>query len=121
MNVNSMSENKKDIVDFDIIYNMLYNDMEAAKEFVVASIDSFSEFNQHFGESMKARNLEKLRNAGHKIKPVAQMLQLDEILNIYEEAKDKLVYNAAEPEIDSTINQMNTFCTRLLSEFEEFV
>jgi len=120
MNVNFMSENKKDIVDFDIIYNMLYNDMESVKEFVVASIDSFSEFKQHFEESMKARDLEKLRNAGHKIKPVAQMLQLDEILNIYEEAKDKLVFNASEPEINSTIKKMNTFCSQLLNEFEEF-
>lgn len=113
------NNNKKQIVDVEIIYNMLYNDSEAVKEFIVASVDSFSEFNRHFKESMANRDLKKLRSAGHKIKPVAQMLKLDEIILIYEEAKEKLVYNATEEEINSTINRMNIYCTRLLDEFEE--
>lgn len=115
-----MATNNKDIVDFEIIYNMLYNDSDAVKEFVVASIDSFSEFNENFSKSMNARELEKLRNAGHKIKPVAQMLQLDEILNIYEDAKDKLVFSAPQSEIDNTINRMDNYCTKLLDELQNF-
>lgn len=76
---------KEPLVSRTTIAELLFGDEEYVDQFIDASIDSFTEFRDHFKQSMESGNLNGLKNAGHKIKPVAQILKLDPILEIYEE------------------------------------
>jgi len=107
------------IVDKQIIIDLLYGDEEYVSEFATASIDSFSEFRAHFEKSLKSRDMESLRKAGHKIKPVAQMMKLDAVITMYETSKIMLEEESSDEEIQALIKNMNKFCNQLLKELKE--
>ena len=66
---------------------MLYGEEKYIKEFAEAAISSFSEFSENYKKFLLARDETNFRKAGHKIKPVTQMLGLEQILEEYEHAK----------------------------------
>lgn len=112
--------NKKDkLVDFDVIRKMLYEDESYVKEFSEASVQSFTEFRDNFELHIKNNDLDELRRTGHKIKPVAQMLSLDDLLELYEKAKTALNQNKPDSEKEKLIEAMNSYCNQVLQEFND--
>jgi hypothetical protein len=112
-------DTSKPLFEKQIIVDLLYGDEEYVIEFIDASIESFTEFKNHFEEYLTTRNGEELRNAGHKIKPIAQMLHLDPIIEMYEKSKLLLEEDAPDSEIRELIEQMNVYCERLLSDLHD--
>ncbi len=68
-------ENK--IVDFSSITEMLFGDETNIKEFAKAAIISFTDFQHQYNTYLLSGDELNFRKAGHKIKPVAQLLNLD--------------------------------------------
>lgn len=112
-------ETQKPIVDRQVIVNLLSGDEEYVREFAVASVDSFSEFRKEFETSLKNRDEEHLRKAGHKIKPVAQMMLLEPIITMYESSKIMLEEDAPDEDIKNLITKMNAYCNQLLKELKD--
>lgn len=110
----------KPIVEKQVIVDLLYGDEEYVSEFASASVESFTEFKIKFAKSMQARDMENLRQAGHKIKPVAQMMKLDAIITMYETSKIMLQEEASDEEINKLVGNMNKFCTQLIQELKAF-
>jgi len=109
------------LVDVGIIRKMLYDEDAYVKEFSQASIQSFSEFKSNFKESLLSRDIEALRRAGHKIKPVAMMLNLDPVINMYEKSKTYIEENRSTEELADLANEMDLYCNQILSEFKELI
>ncbi|WP_083750117.1 hypothetical protein [Rhodohalobacter halophilus] len=112
---------QRNFVDVGIIREMLYDDDGYVKEFSKASIQSFSEFQTNFKESVLARDMEELRRAGHKIKPVAMMLKLQPVIDMYEKSKDYIKENRSTEELADLTNEMDVYCDQILSEFNELI
>lgn len=109
------------LVDVELIREMLYDDDGYVKEFANASIQSFGEFQKHFKESLLKREMDDLRRAGHKIKPVAMMLNLDQLLEMYETAKTYLEENKSTEELADLAQKMDVFCENVIAEFQELI
>lgn len=112
-----MSENGS-VVQFNGIRKMLDNDQEAIKEFCDAARISFSSFQQEFRNSMQNRDLESLQKVGHRIKPVAQMLGIDRLVDLYYEAKEVLKQGIKE-KVETVIQKMDQLCEQILEEFNQ--
>ena len=112
-------ETQKPIVDKKVIVDLLYGDEEYISEFAIASVESFSEFKTQFERSLKKRDMENLRRAGHKIKPVAQMMKLDAVITMYETSKIMLEEGAPDEDIQKLIKRMNTYCSQLIEELKQ--
>jgi HPt (histidine-containing phosphotransfer) domain-containing protein len=111
--------NQNPLVDVDLISEMLYQDEKYIKEFAGASIQSFSEFKEQFRKHATARELENLRRAGHKIKPAALMLNLNELIDIYEESKTLIQDEASDQQIAGLADRMDAYCDQVLDEFSK--
>lgn len=112
---------EKDPIDIQLIRDMLYNDESYVDEFCEASLISFQEFKDNFRKNLVEKDLENLRRTGHKIKPVAKMLKLDPILEIYEKSKEMLI-NGADPKlIEQYIKYMDAYCQRILDQLNRRV
>jgi len=107
------------IVDKQVILDLLYGDEDYFNEFVSASVDSFTEFKDNYKQSMRMRDMESLRKTGHKIKPVAQMMNLDPILEMYEESKELIEAEAPDKQLNDLMDDMNVYCEKLLKELKE--
>lgn len=112
-------ETKKPIVDRKVIVDLLYGDEDYISEFAVASVESFTEFKMQFEKSLKKRDMENLRRAGHKIKPVAQMMKLDAVITMYETSKIMLEEDAPDESVKKIISKMNEYCTQLIKELKQ--
>ncbi len=110
---------KGPLVDVELVRNMLYDDDAYVKEFAGASIQSFSEFKQSFRKHVLNRDMDELRKAGHKIKPAALMLNLNPVMDMYEESKQMLENNASASELEEIAGKMDDYCGQVLTEFEE--
>lgn len=108
-------------IDFQIIRDMLYNDDAYVKEFCDASVISFSEFKSNFRRNLLEEDLETLRRTGHKIKPVAKMLKLDPLLEIYEKSK-LLLMEGGEPGLkEQYVKEMDDYCEEILNQLHQRV
>jgi len=113
-----MTTNKKPI-NFQLIRDMLYDDDAYVDEFCEASVASFAEFRDNFKKNLREDDLENLRRTGHKIKPVAQMLKLDPILEIYEKSKVMLTDKVDQDRKEEYISRMDDYCNKILDQLEE--
>lgn len=113
-----MNDNNS-VVDFRKVSNMLDGDPAYLKEFCEAAVISFSTFKRDFKKHMLDRNLENLRKAGHRIKPVAQMMGVEQLNDEYEQAKIILQNNTSEKEIKASIKRVDLLCEQILSDFYE--
>lgn len=97
-------------IDPDKITSMLFNDAEYVVEFCEAGVSSFDEFVENFRTHLMDRNMEELRKAGHKIKPGAQMMGADEVVEEYENAKILLQNEAGNNELKQLASKMQEMC-----------
>lgn len=109
------------LVDIDLISEMLYQDEKYIKEFAGASMQSFTEFKEQFKKYVTARDMEELRRAGHKIKPAALMLNLNVIIDIYEESKTLIEEDAPDAKLQDATDRMDAYCNQVLDEFSKIV
>lgn len=109
------------IVDFTSLTEMLYGETKYIKEFAEAAISSFNEFNIQFNQFLKERNEVDFRKAGHKIKPVAQMLGLQLIVDEYENAKSIIIEEKSDKLLEDSRDRMNSILKRVFVELDEIV
>lgn len=115
--------NKKEpyhLIDDQLILDLLYGDKDYFREFVLASVESFTEFRDRYNEAVKNRDLKVLRDAGHKIKPAAQMMNLSRLLELYDHSKEKLE-NGNTGEVDSLVEEMNIYCDQILADLHRML
>lgn len=103
-------------IDPDKITNMLFDDIEYVVEFCEAGVTSFEEFVTNFRTHLLDRNMEDLRKAGHKIKPGAQMMGADEVVEEYEKAKQLLRNEAEKEKLVQLADKMDNICTTIQQE-----
>lgn len=111
--------NQKKLVDFTTLNEMLYGEQTYIKEFADAAIISFNEFRKNYCLYLLNRDEINFRKAGHKIKPVAQMLGLDMILKEYEHAKTLLWDEKDDPDLQASCKKMTGICDQVLIELAE--
>lgn len=115
--INAMSK----LIDFSSLNDMLYGDDAYIKEFAEAAVISFSEFQSNYSKYLSARDETNLRRAGHKIKPVAQMLGLQLLIDEYEVGKSVLWEEKSDEELNQSIKKVDEICSKILSELEDMV
>lgn len=113
-----MSTKKDGLTDFSAVHEMLYGEEKFINEFSEAAVQSFSEFQQSYKEHLLARDETNFRKAGHKIKPVAQMLGLDQILEEYEHAKTLLWDDKSDEALKTSVKKIDEICTIVLKELD---
>jgi hypothetical protein len=117
-----MTKNQKQaLINIDKIYEMLFNEQKYVVEFAEASIQSFNEFSNHYSTYLLNRDMENLRKAGHKIKPVAQMLDLEMILKEYEKAKVMLIEEKPQKDLESSAEFIQEICDSAVDEFNAII
>lgn len=107
---------KYQFIDADKIIDMLFKDSEYVVEFCEAGVTSFDEFIENYRTHLLDRNMTDLRKAGHKIKPGAQMMGADEVVDEYEHAKVLLDDNADDEKLEQSVDKMNSICTTIKKE-----
>lgn len=100
---------------------MLFGEEKYIVEFSEASIQSFTEFSDNFTKFLLSRDIENLRKAGHKIKPVAMMLNVNELMDIYEESKVQISENQSDKKLKETADHVQSICTKVINEFRAFI
>ena len=113
-----MSEDEK-LVDFSTLKEMLYGETKYMQEFADAAVTSFNEFQENYSKFLLIRDEVNFRKAGHKIKPVAQMLGLELILEEYEHAKTLIWDEKPDPYLKSSVDKMDGICKRVLAELQD--
>jgi len=108
-------------VDREMIEKMMYSEEKYIKEFAEASISSFSEFKEQFSNHLLSRDIENLSRAGHKIKPAALMLNLEELMELYSFSKEQLENSADQSELKNTADKVNAFCEQVIQDFENII
>lgn len=103
----------------DKIRELLFGDATYVTEFCEAGIISFEEFINNFEKHLLDRNMEDLRKAGHKIKPGAQMMGADEVVEEYEKAKILLDDEADQKELQEAVDKMKDICFTIKDELSE--
>lgn len=111
--------NKDKLVDFSTLTEMLYGDASYIKEFAEAAVTSFSEFHENYTDFLLKRDEVSFRKAGHKIKPVAQMLGLEIILEEYEHAKTLIWEEKNDEHLKTSVKKMDKICLGVLNELKE--
>jgi hypothetical protein len=107
------------LIDFSGVEEMLYGEEKFITEFSEAAVTSFSEFKDNYEKYLLIRDETNFRKAGHKIKPVAQMLKLDLILDEYEHAKTLLWDEKPDEELRESSKKMKTICSQVIKELKE--
>jgi hypothetical protein len=93
---------------------MLYGEEKYISEFSEAAVESFSEFNNNYKKFLLIRDETSFRKAGHKIKPVAQMLGLQQIVDEYEHGKTLIWEEKPDKELIDSINKIDANCQHQL-------
>ncbi|MDR8391080.1 taurine dioxygenase [Aliifodinibius sp. S!AR15-10] len=111
--------NSNKYIDRDIIANLVYNEKPYIKEFAEATEDSFSEFKVNYNKYLLERDETNFRKAGHKIKPVVKMLNIDEIIEEYEHAKTLLWENETQEELEASAQKIQHICDQIIKELRK--
>lgn len=104
------------IIDPEKIENMLFDNAEYVAEFCEAGVTSFEEFIEKYSIHLMDRNMEDLRKAGHKIKPGAQMMGANEVIEEYENAKKLLSDDATKEALEKSVKKMKKMCNVIKDE-----
>lgn len=105
-------------INAEKIKGMLFQDPAYVQEFCEAGIQSFNEFIQHYRLHLLNRDMQPLRKAGHKIRPGAQMMGVDEVVEEYEHAKYLLQQQASQEQLQQSVSRMNKLCSTVKDELE---
>jgi len=106
-------------IDIDKIRKLLYDDAGFIKEFTDAASDSFRQFAERYEKYLLQRNETEFRKAGHKIKPVALMIGVDEVVEEYEHAKDLLHNEEPEERLRESADKIKCITSDVISELQE--
>lgn len=107
------------MVDAEKVKELLYGDEAYVREFAEAAVSSYTEFRDHYARALETGDLEMLRKAGHKIKPSAQMLEFEELLEEYEKGKELLGNDSADNNLGESVDRMTDLCNRIIEEMKE--
>ncbi|NGP88931.1 taurine dioxygenase [Fodinibius halophilus] len=107
------------IIEPQKIKDMLFDDAEYVIEFCEAGLSSFSEFEEGYSTHLPDRNMAELRKAGHKIKPGAQMMGADEVIEEYEHSKELLEEDATDQELVDSVEKMVGYCQLIKKELNQ--
>ena len=108
------------LVQFSNISKMLDHDPDAIKEFSEAAQESFTTFQEEFERHLNNRDMQGLEKVGHRIKPIAEMLGVHQLIETYYEAKEVL-RSGEQDDIDASIEKINRLCDQIIDEFKEKV
>lgn len=100
---------------------MLYGEASYIKEFAEAAVISFKEFQENYSSFLLKKDEVNFRKAGHKIKPVAQMLGLNQIIEEYEYAKKLILKEKEESLFIESSKKMHKICDRVLIELYDII
>ncbi|MDX1639075.1 MAG: taurine dioxygenase [Balneolaceae bacterium] len=114
-----MSSTNHTYVKRETISDLVYNEEAYIREFAEATEDSFSEFRSNYGKYLLERDETNFRKAGHKIKPVAQMLNIDVIVEEYEHAKTLLWEERAQEELEASVEKIDAICEQVIRELKD--
>lgn len=112
---------KKRIVDLTSLSEMLYGEAKYMKDFAEAGVESFSEFRDNYSKHLLQRNESEFRKAGHKIKPVALMLKVDQIVEEYEYAKTLIWDQKPQSDLEASSEKVTTLCNQVITELEDVI
>lgn len=113
--------NPNKLIDLAYVTETVYGDENFLIEFCQAAVLSFSEFKNSFRKHLLERNEAEFRKSGHKIKPVAQMLKIDVLLDEYEHSKNLIQNNRPDEEIAEAANKMDSICNEVLNELQQIL
>ncbi|WP_249066764.1 taurine dioxygenase [Halalkalibaculum roseum] len=106
-------------IDIEKIRNLLYDDAGFIKEFTDAASDSFSQFAERYEKYLLERNETEFRKAGHKIKPVALMIGVNEVVEEYEHAKKLLHNNEPDRKLRKSAEKIRNITEHVISELQD--
>lgn len=106
-------------IDIKKIRNLLYDDPGFIKEFTEAASDSFRQFAKRYEKYLLQRNETEFRKAGHKIKPVALMIGVNEVVEEYEHAKELLRNNEPDKALRKSADKIKNITKQVISELRE--
>jgi hypothetical protein len=66
---------------------------------------------------MNSKDLKLLKKEGHRIKPVAELLECQPFLKEYENAKKLLRGRSTQKEIQVSVNNMSEICDEIINIF----
>jgi hypothetical protein len=101
------------------IADLLYDDDKFIREFAEATETSFREFSGHYRKFLLNRDEDNFRRAGHKIKPVIQMLEIPDILEEYEQAKEMLWNQKKDEKLEQSADKIDRICEQIIFELEQ--
>jgi len=108
------------LIKKEMISELLYGEEKYIKEFTDATKDSYSDFIERYRKHLLNKDMENLRKAGHKIKPVSQMLNLDVIVEEYERAKELLRDDStSEKQLEESVQRMEGHVNQIMEELEQ--
>ena len=111
---------KNQLIKRETISDLLYGEDEYIKDFIEATKKSYGEFIEKYRKHLLNRDLSSLRDAGHKIKPVSQMLNLDMIVEEYEHAKELLEgEHTPESDLKASVDRMQSHVDRILDDLKK--
>ncbi|MDX1618451.1 MAG: taurine dioxygenase [Balneolaceae bacterium] len=115
MNTDSEPNN---YLDAEHIAELVYHDEKFIKEFAKATEHSISEFRDQYTRYLLERDETNFRKAGHRIKPVAQMLKIDAIVDEYEHAKTLLWDEKGREELQESADRIRRICNSIIRELK---
>lgn len=105
-------------IDIDKIRKLLYDDAGFIKEFTDAASDSFRQFSERYQQYLLERNEAEFRKAGHKIKPVALMIGVDEVVEEYEHAKELLQNEESDEKLQQSADKIKCITKDVINELQ---
>lgn len=106
-------------VDYDKIDDMLYGDKEYIYEFSEAAIQSFEEFSNHYAKYILEKDETSFRKAGHKIKPIAQMIGISIIVDEYEHGKELIQDGAKEEDLSISAKKIKQIINQVVEDLNQ--
>ena len=106
-------------ININKIRQLLYDDAGFIKEFTDAASDSFREFAQRYEKYLLDRNETEFRKAGHKIKPVALMIGVTEVVEEYENAKILLHNKEPDEKLQKSADKIKCITADVISELKD--
>lgn len=106
-------------IDREKIDELLYRQEDFIKEFAHAAEHSFREFSSNYSKYLLERDETNFRKAGHKIKPIAQMLEIDVIVDEYEYAKTLLWDEKPTKKLEQSAERIQSICDQVIQELRE--
>ncbi|MDX1587199.1 MAG: taurine dioxygenase [Balneolaceae bacterium] len=107
-------------IDNKKIRKLLYDDAGFIEEFTDAASDSFRQFAERYERYLLERDETEFRKAGHKIKPVALMIGVNEVVEEYEHAKKLLHNNEPDRKLQESANRVKEITQDVIRELQEF-